>query len=118
MIRLNSHKEITDLIINNKMVIVYFTGSACGACEVIKGKIEIIAEDFPKILLREVNGEENITLAAQYSIFSLPIMILFIEGKEFLRVGRNINLLELKKDIERYYKMLFYSRIKEVNKGE
>ncbi|MBM6860077.1 thioredoxin, partial [Clostridium saudiense] len=61
----------------------------------------------PKIVCREVNGEKHIDLAAEYDIFSLPIMLLFIEGKEFLRLGRNVNLLELKMNIERYYNMIF-----------
>lgn len=95
------------LIKENEISIIYFTGSACGACEAIKGKIEDIVGSFPKIVCREINGEEHIALAAAYNVFSLPIMILFINEKEFLRVGRNVNLLELKENIERYYNMIF-----------
>ena len=36
MKELNSNYEIEELIKNNIMSIVYFTGSRCGACEAIK----------------------------------------------------------------------------------
>lgn len=107
MINIEDRDEVVKLIKDNKMSIIYFTGSACGACEAIKGKIESILKEYPKIVCREINGEKYIDLAAEYGIFSLPIMLLFIEGKEFLRVGRNVNLLELRGDIERYYNMIF-----------
>lgn len=107
MIDIKDRNEVANLIKDNKMSIIYFTGSTCGACEAIKGKIESILNEYPKIACREVNGEKYIDLAAEYDVFSLPIMLLFIEGKEFLRLGRNVNLLELKGDIERYYNMIF-----------
>ncbi len=107
MINIENKKEVVDLIKNNKMSIIYFTGSACGACEAIKEKVESILSEFPKIVSREVNGEKYVDLAAEYGIFSLPIMLLFIDGKEFLRIGRNVNLLELKDNIRRYYSMVF-----------
>lgn len=107
MINIENRNDVVDLIQDNKMSIIYFTGSACGACEAIKEKIENILSEYPKIVCREVNGEKHIDLAAEYDIFSLPIMLLFIEGKEFLRLGRNVNLLELKMNIERYYNMIF-----------
>lgn len=106
MKELSSKEEIIDLINNNTMVIVSFTGSACGACEVIKGKIEAILENYPKILAGEINGENNLDIAAQYEVFSLPIFLLYIEGKETLRIGRNVNLLEFENTIRRYYEMI------------
>lgn len=107
MIKIYSDDEILNLLKYNNIVILYFTGSACGACEAIKEKIESILKDFPKITCREINGEKYIDLSAKYNVFSLPIMLVFIEGKEFLREGRNINLLEFKNNIERYYNMIY-----------
>lgn len=107
MKKLINEDEIINLISNNKMAVVYFTGMDCGACEAIKFKIESILKELPKIKSAEINGEENLELAAKYGVFSLPIFLLFIEGKETLRIGRNVNLLELEGSIRRYYEMLF-----------
>ena len=51
--------------------------------------------------------KKNVELAAKYGVFSLPIFLLYIEGKETLRIGRNVDLLELERNIKRYYEMIF-----------
>lgn len=107
MKKVTSNEELKNIINNNKMVIVYFTGSSCGACEVIKVKVEDILKKYKEIESVEVNGEQNVDVAAAYGVFSLPIFLLYIEGKEFLRQGRNSDLLKLQGDIERYYNMIF-----------
>ena len=40
-------------------------------------------------------------------LFSLPILLLFVDGKETLRIGRNFDILEFKNSIHRYYNMIF-----------
>ena len=107
MEKINSEEEIISVINNNTMAVVYFTGIDCGACEVIKIKIEQILKGLPNIKSVEINGENNSELSAKYGVFSLPIFLLFIEGKETLRVGRNVNLLDLHNQIKRYYKMIY-----------
>ena len=107
MNRISSEDEVLRLINDNEMVVVYFTGRDCGACEAIKYKIESILKNLPQIKSGEINGEENLDLAAKYGVFSLPIFLLFIEGKETLRIGRNVDLLELERNIKRYYEMIF-----------
>ncbi|MGL5085104.1 MAG: thioredoxin family protein [Clostridium sp.] len=99
--------EILEIIQKNKMSIIYFSGTSCGACEVIKNKVEKILIEYPSIECAEVNGVINNALASHYSIFSLPILLLFVDGKETIRVGRNFNILDFNKTIERYYMMLF-----------
>jgi hypothetical protein len=43
MNKLYSNDEIVNLIKNNSIAAIYFTGKVCGACEVIKIKIEEIS---------------------------------------------------------------------------
>ena len=103
----NSNEEIVELINNNKMALIYFTGFDCGACEAIKHKVEDILKNYNKIECAEISGEKHSDIAAKYDAFSLPLFILYVDGKESIRLGRNVNLLQLEKDIERYYKMIF-----------
>ena len=61
MIDIEDRNDVANLIRDNKMSIIYFTGSACGACEAIKkGKIENILNEYPKIVCREVNGKNTL----------------------------------------------------------
>lgn len=107
MIKVSNEEEL-EKVLNSTMSVMYFTGRDCGACDVIKVKIESILKSYPNIEAVEIDGEKNIALAAKYGVFSLPIFLLYIDNKETLRVGRNVNLIELESSISRYYNMIFY----------
>lgn len=93
-------------ILQNPLLVLYFTGSACGACEVIKEKVTSILKAHPEVRGIEVNGEKFPEVATSYDVYTLPLMILFVEGKESMRVGRNINLLDFENRLVRYIEML------------
>lgn len=95
------------LIKNNPISIIYFSGSTCGACDVIKEKVLHVIRDYKEVRFIEINALENRELAAQHDIFSLPILILFINEKETLRIGRYFDILEFKNSIERYYNLIY-----------
>jgi Thioredoxin. len=107
LLKINNEEQINNAIRENEMVILYFSNKVCGACEVIKDKVDKILEIYTKVNGIEMDGEENIELAAMNNVFSFPLLILYVNGKESMRVGRNVNLLELENTIKRYYEMLF-----------
>ncbi|MDU7242636.1 thioredoxin family protein [Clostridium sp.] len=96
-----------ELIKNNPISIIYFSGSTCGACDAIKEKVQVIIKEYEEIKFLEINAIENKELAAQHDIFSLPILLLFINGKEALRVGRYFDVLDFKNSINRYYNLIY-----------
>lgn len=99
--------EIDKIIKKDIMSILYFSGSTCGACDVIRVKVESILKNYEEITMIEINGVLNKKLSAKYDVFSLPVLLLFIDGKESLRFGRNIDLLEFERNIDRYYNMIY-----------
>lgn len=103
----NRKDEIIEVIEKNEMAIVYFSGTSCGACGVIKTKVEELLIGYPNIKSIEINGEVNTEVASEYSVFSLPILLLFVEGKEAIRVGRYFDVLDFNNTIDRYYGMIF-----------
>lgn len=107
MLKIYTNEEIKNIIIDNEMVILYFSNEVCGVCEVIRNKVYGILESYSKVKMVEINGEKQIDLAAINYVFSFPLLLLYVNGKETIRVGRNVNLLELEASIKRYYDMLF-----------
>ncbi|CDM67408.1 thioredoxin [Clostridium bornimense] len=107
LIEIKKSDEIDNLINENIITVIYFTGTSCGACEVIKKKIKEILKEYSNVNYYEVDGEKNVDIAAKYGVFSLPILLLFIEGKETIRIGRNIDFLEFERSVERYNSLLF-----------
>ena len=106
MRQVETKEEIQLAIKEHELLVLYFTGSACEACEVIKQKVEGILQKHPQVKGIEVNGGKHPVLATGYEVYTLPIMILFVQGKESLRLGRNLDLLEFERKIARYEEMI------------
>jgi thioredoxin-like negative regulator of GroEL len=104
---INSIDEINDLINNNEMLLIYFGSETCGVCNSMMPKIKIILEKFKKIKSVKVEPEKSLELSAKYNVFAIPVIILFIQGKETIREARIISIENLEQKISRYYK-LFY----------
>lgn len=107
MLRIYRNEEIINIISENEMVILYFSNKVCGACEVIRNKVERLLESYSKVKNIEIEGEKQIELATMNNVFSFPLLILFVNGKETIRVGRNIDIFEFENTIKRYYDILF-----------
>lgn len=107
-ITLNSTEDFNRAINQNKAVLIYFSHDECNVCKILKPKIsELITEQFPNITLCYCNTINNPEISAQNSVFTVPAILVFIEGKEFIRKSRNIGVEELGNLIERAYKLLF-----------
>lgn len=104
---LKNIKEINDIINTSNISVIYFTGRDCGTCEAIKFKVEEILKSFPKIKSGEIDGEKHPDICAEFNVFSLPLLILYVDEKESIRIGRNIDLLSLERNIDRYYNMIY-----------
>ena len=107
MQKICERSKVKELIEHSKMAVLYFTGMDCGACEAIKLKIEQMLNKYNKIQSCEVDGEKYLDICAEYGVFSVPIFLLFIDGKECISIGRNVDLLDLESKINRYYHMIF-----------
>jgi len=45
-------------------------------------------------------------LAAHYSVFSIPTVLVFLDGREFLRKSRHMSVDEVVREIERPYSIM------------
>lgn len=63
--------------------------------------------EFPELKYHEIDAEANPIITAEASVFTAPVIILFIEGKEYLRDGKYLSVTQLKEKIRRYYDMAF-----------
>ena len=108
MIDLKSNKEFEKFIKNNDASLVYFSTPQCNVCKVLKPKVkEFISEEFEKIKMAYVDCELLKEVAAQNRIFAVPTILVFFDGKEFLRKSRNFSISEFSSELERPYTMFF-----------
>ena len=100
--------DIQNLIDGKQAVLLYFYNDNCAPCKVLKPKVQqMVQEDFPNIEFSLINTEQEQAISAQFGVFSSPTLLIFFEGKEFIRESKNISISELHDKIDRIYKMVF-----------
>ena len=104
---INKKSHLEDFIRNNRGVMVYFSTPTCSVCKVLKPKIiNLLKDKYTKIKFVYINTESSIELTAQTNVFSVPTILFYVNGKEFLRKSRFINLNELDIQLERIYSFI------------
>ena len=91
MIEINE-KKFESEVLKEKKVLVDFNATWCGPCRMLKPILEEISNDY-KIV--SIDVDENMELAREYGIMTIPCLIVFKDGKE---VSRSVGL-KTKEDI-------------------
>ena len=82
ILNLNQSNFSTIIHNENKLVLVDFWAEWCAPCKMLTPILEDISDDLKeKILIGKVNLDENQDLAAEFSIKSIPTLLLFEKGK-------------------------------------
>lgn len=89
-------------------MLAYFSTDACNVCKVLKPKVqELVKNEFPKIKLAYIKSDVLPEVAAQNRVFAAPTILVFFDGREYIRKSRNIGIGELQQEIDRPYSMIF-----------
>jgi len=98
-----THPEQFDKILaDNPLVLAYFSGANCSVCNTLRPKVEMLVEQqFPSVKYIEIKSEQAPYITAKYSVFSVPVVMFFVEGRDYIREARNISLEELSQRINK-----------------
>lgn len=105
---IQTFEEFLKLKEEEPALLAYFSTENCNVCKVLKPKVaELVKNEFPKIKLVYINSDVLPELAAQNQVFAAPTILIYFEGREYIRKSRNIGISELQREIERPYSMIF-----------
>ncbi len=108
MISVTQITKFENILKEQEAVFVYFSHDKCSVCKTLKPKLEIaLKEEFPKLTQIYVDIEKYPEIAGQYNIFTVPVILVFFEGKESFRKTRNVGVNEMVQLIQRPYSILF-----------
>jgi len=103
---LDSLESIDKFIKENKVAMLYFSSQNCGVCVALLPKIKELLKQYSNIGYAKVEIDEVQLAVGKYSIFTVPTIIMFIEGKEIIRESRFISIIELQEKIQRFYDLI------------
>lgn len=93
---------------NPENTILYFWNASCSVCEPLYEKLEVlIKSDFPELSIKKIDLVTNPELRSKYQVFSSPLIVLLLDGKEFFRSNGNVSLHQMREKIGRLYHLKF-----------
>ena len=100
-------ENINKTIKENLAVMVYFSAPTCNVCHALKPKlVEAIKDNFKEFKIESVDISVEEDIAPHFGVFSIPTVLIFLDGKEFLRKSRHMSVGEVINEIKRPYEIM------------
>lgn len=101
-------ETINQTIKENPAVMLYFSAPTCNVCHALKPKLlEAINENFKTFEIVSIDVSTDAEIAAHFSVFAIPTVLVFLDGREFLRKSRHMSVGEVISEIKRPYEIMF-----------
>lgn len=98
---------INKSIKENPALMLYFSAPTCNVCHALKPKLlEAIENNFKEFKIVSIDISVEQEVAAHFSVFAIPTVLVFLDGREFLRKSRHMSVDEVVREIERPYTMM------------
>lgn len=100
MEQITTTQQLDNAIENNPLVLIYFSGKKCSVCHSLQPKIEdLVNSQFSTVKMVVIPTDESPELVGRFRMFSVPAVLLFIEGREYIREIRNVSIPDLTQKI-------------------
>ena len=101
-------ETIQEMIQQKPAVALYFSAPTCNVCHALKPKLfSALEENFKELELVSIDVSEDQAIAAHYSVFAIPTLIVFLDSREFIRKTRHMSVDEVVSEIARPYEIMF-----------
>ena len=106
MEKVHSLEAIKAKLVAENLVLLYISRPNCSVCHALLPQVEGVLEDFKSVISIHADAEEIPEMAGEFSIFTVPVIIVFVDGKEMFRKARFVPIDELRSQISRLTEML------------
>lgn len=108
MVTVINKEDFTNLISENRGVLFYFSTISCSVGEAIEPKVQrLLSEKYPHLIYCSIDMNASPEVSALHQVFVESTILLFLEGKEALRMSRNIGMIPLENSLSRLYQLAF-----------
>lgn len=86
---------------------LYFSAPTCNVCHALKPKLtEAVMNEFPTFVMESIDISQTPEVASHFSVFAIPTVLIFFQGREFLRKSRHMSVGEVTDAIVRPYNLM------------
>ena len=80
-ININKNNFQNEVLYSDKKALLDFWAPWCGPCRMVVPIVEEIADERPDIKVGKINVDEEVELASQFGIMSIPTLVVIEKGK-------------------------------------
>lgn len=100
--------EIENTLREKPAVMLYFSAPTCNVCHALKPKlVDAVTSNFDAVEIVSIDISESPEIASHYSVFTIPTLLVFLDGREFLRKSRHMSVGEVVEAFRRPYEIMF-----------
>jgi thiol-disulfide isomerase/thioredoxin len=94
---------IIDFIQINQLSFLYISRPNCSVCHGLLPQAQQLMIKYPNIKLGHINADEVMEVAGYFSVFTVPVLLVLVEGKEYVREARIVHLDLFEQKINKIY---------------
>lgn len=96
---IQSIEDLNTFVHEHPLSVVYVSRPGCSVCHGLLPQVEDLLKDYPKIQAKHINADEIPQVAGEFSVMTVPAVLIFSEGKELFRKARFVPLGELNQQL-------------------
>ena len=81
VLKINNENFRSEVLQSEKVVLLDFYADWCGPCRMLGPIIDEIAAENPNIKVGKANVDENMELANQFKVVSIPLLVVIKDGE-------------------------------------
>ncbi|MFO3689743.1 thioredoxin family protein [Staphylococcus felis] len=98
--------EMKTFIETHQLAVIQISRQNCSVCHAVFPKIEEMLKQYSDVAFGIVDADEVPDVAGALSIFTVPVDIIFFNGKEMHREGRFIDFDRFEKQLSKIYESI------------
>lgn len=93
--------EVKSVVEENDLAFVFLYGEHCSVCHGVLPQVKPIVEKYEQIATVQADVEQIPELSGEYTVFTVPVILLFFNGKEVMRMARFIEMDKLSHQLKK-----------------
>ena len=95
------------LLTQEKFSFIFFSIPECSVCTSTFGKFEELSRKYKGAKFTYINLTEHPDAKGFFSIFTVPVILVYSEEKELIREARFFHFEEIESKLDKYYQLIF-----------